>query len=624
MLVALIGLLAWTAVETTRHGAATRGMPELERDSLYLALLWAALLIVRRGVVTATLVGLLAGISGLSAFSLGRYLLAMPASPNALQGRLLYEPLGYANAEGMLAAFGVLLGLGLAVHGSRVAARALAAASLVPATAVLAFSESRGAEAALVVGIAVLLALDPERRRCAATAIAVLPLPLLAVIVGRRSQLGEGQASAVAVAHDGRVVAGLLVLLTAASFVIALHTLAAPRSVGRVTLPVSCLLALAVAGFAATRASALGDRPAYWRAAWTDFVAHPFVGSGPGTFASAWLRYRTVPHATLDAHNLYLQTLAELGPLGLALLAAFLVWPLVAARSAAKRHPYGAAAAGAYAAFVVHAGLDWDWQMPVLTAVAIVVAAAVIAAASEDRVLSPWTRSSRLVAVAAMVALAGAAGYTLMGNRRLSAASGAATRGACVKAERLATDAARWQPWSAEPYVLIGDCEARLGRSQAAAASFSRAIRLEPTSWRGWYGLAVVEGASAGVDNTWGGCHSPLGLKNLRGGEPCGDSSVADGIFSRPSVHARCRRGRRATSQCIAAWRSASAASATACALLGDVLPASFGSRRDRYRDADGGQHVQSFVELSSGLGGRDDPERLQGRRRQRLRDAVA
>ena len=64
----------------------------------------------------------------------------------------------------------------------------------------------------------------------------------------------------------------------------------------------------------------------------------------------------------LDAHSLYLETLAELGLVGLALLVLALAPPLVAGFRGVE-----AAATGGYVAFLIHAGLDWDWELPAVT-----------------------------------------------------------------------------------------------------------------------------------------------------------------------------------------------------------------------------------------------------------------
>ena len=79
--------------------------------------------------------------------------------------------------------------------------------------------------------------------------------------------------------------------------------------------------------------------------------------------------------ASATPTRLYLETAAELGLVGLAALIAFLAGIVLAARSA--REP---AAVAALAAFALHAGLDWDWELPALSLVAILLAARVIAA----------------------------------------------------------------------------------------------------------------------------------------------------------------------------------------------------------------------------------------------------
>src|SRR4051794_21532874 len=51
MLTFAVGLLGWVAAAATRSGLATAAVPELERDALYLAVLWAALAALRRATV---------------------------------------------------------------------------------------------------------------------------------------------------------------------------------------------------------------------------------------------------------------------------------------------------------------------------------------------------------------------------------------------------------------------------------------------------------------------------------------------------------------------------------------------------------------------------------------------
>ena len=102
------------------------------------------------------------------------------------------------------------------------------------------------------------------------------------------------------------------------------------------------------------------------------FRAQPLRGEGAGSFAGRWERSRSVELPMRDAHSLVLGTMTELGAVGLSLLAVFLASVAVAARRTRRRRgglrrSTGAAAAAAIATWLVHAGLDWDWEMPALT-----------------------------------------------------------------------------------------------------------------------------------------------------------------------------------------------------------------------------------------------------------------
>ena len=143
-----------------------------------------------------------------------------------------------------------------------------------------------------------------------------------------------------------------------------------------------------------------GYRPAYWHVAWHEYAAHPWLGSGAGTFGDYWQRHGNQASAggALDAHNLYLETLAELGPIGLALLVALLGLPLVTALRV-RWHPLASAATGAYVAFLAHAALDWDWEMPVVTLAGLVCGAALVVFNRQDartRLLSARSRGAAL------------------------------------------------------------------------------------------------------------------------------------------------------------------------------------------------------------------------------------
>ena len=122
------------------------------------------------------------------------------------------------------------------------------------------------------------------------------------------------------------------------------------------------------------------NRYDYWRVAFEEFGDNPIRGAGSGAFRVDWLRERTVLDPAKDAHSLYIETLGELGLVGAAILAALIVGLAVAARRAFRRVPVQAAGAiAALSVFAVHAGLDWDWEMPAVSLVALLCAGALIA-----------------------------------------------------------------------------------------------------------------------------------------------------------------------------------------------------------------------------------------------------
>jgi tetratricopeptide (TPR) repeat protein len=241
---------------------------------------------------------------------------------------------------------------------------------------------------------------------------------------------------------------------------------------------------VAVAGLAA--ALALGmtvgePRPDYWRVSFEQARGAPLLGTGAGTFERHWLLNRDEALLAKDAHNLYLETLAELGPLGLALLGAALAVPFVV-RSRAP------AATGAYAAFVVHAALDWDWEQA-----ALVLAALAAAAAALD---GRRVRIPRAAALAVTAVAGAAAALALVGNAAVARSADAAAESewpASARWARLAGDAA---PWAAEPWARLAEAQRARGDVDDARRSLREALDRDPRDPHLWVALArVTQGA---------------------------------------------------------------------------------------------------------------------------------
>jgi O-antigen ligase len=309
VLALLAGFVAWSALSALWSADPPASLREAARGMLYLVALSTMLLAVARVDARGLAFGVLTAATVLSGYGLLEYLVARPEI-DPIEGTLLFEPLGYANALGIVAAIGAVLSCGFALRARSFAARALRASPLAILVPTLALTESRGAWAASAIAFIVLVA------------------------VGFR--------------FSGRqLVVALTVLVIGAS---------------------------AVAW--SSRHDFYGERPTYWHVAWRDYRQHPVLGSGAGTYVLAWGRTLTPSgHIALDAHNLYLETLAEVGPVGLSLLVAALFLPLAGLRRGGDTLVPGAA----YLAFLIHAAVDWDWEMPAVTLLGLGCAASLLA-----------------------------------------------------------------------------------------------------------------------------------------------------------------------------------------------------------------------------------------------------
>ena len=281
--------------------------------------------------------------------------------------------------------------------------------------------------------------------------------------------------------------AAVLVLASSRGAVLALAVgaLAAAAAARRPPLVLAAVAAGLVVSHAAGFAGG-GERPRYWSVALGAAADHPLLGAGAGTFARVWLREREAGGRALDAHGLFVETFAELGAVGLALLVLALAFPLlVAARSRGS-----GIAVGVYAAFVVHAAADWDWELPAVVLVGLVAAAAIFAERPGAAVTAGTGTRALAVAGAAAVAVLALAGHR--GNDALVASDAALRRGDVEEAVRRARAAERWQPWAAEPWQQLARAQLARGDAAAAARSLRRAVahdRNDPNVWRE---LAVV------------------------------------------------------------------------------------------------------------------------------------
>jgi len=487
-LVALVGLAIWTAVSSVWSLDVTHTVDEVERIVVYVSAAGCALMLLPRAGERSLLVGVWAAVTLLAGYGLAIWLFPQYLGFESAADRYrLSAPVGYWNAFGILAAVGTILALGLATRSQVLVVRACAGASTVVLVTTLFFTFSRGGWLALAGGLTVAFAIDRRRLQLATTTFVLAPWATAAVFAASRSSaLTSANASLTAVTRDGHGLAVILIGLIALAgvAVVLLDTVEARFSVSPWVSRVYAVVLLAVVAVAigsvfvkygsppalARRAydafnsapitgenlnrrlfSLSGNgRGPQWHTAWQDVTAHPWLGSGAGTFAVWWFQHRQVRIAVQDVHNLYLETLAELGPVGLLLLVAALVVPLIAAVRA-RSHRFNAFGLGAYVAFLLHAAVDWDWEMPAVTLAALFCGLALLGRVAQERRLARLPGRMRLAGLAIVLPLMAFVVVTLLGNRALSDSSTDADAASYRAAKASAREAMGYLPWSAGP-----------------------------------------------------------------------------------------------------------------------------------------------------------------------------
>ena len=525
-------LAGWTWLSLLWSNDVDQTVLEGQRTLLYVAAAAAFVLVVRRVDVEPLLGGALIGI-----FLPAGYGLLTRLFPDRIgvfeeiAAYRLQEPVGYWNGLGLFAAMGATLALGFAARGSLLV-RTLAGAALPVLLTTTYFTFSRGAWVALGVGLVFAVAIDPRRLQLLLVGLLLAPVSGLALwLTSRQDALTRVDAPVPAATEQGHRLALYLLGLVGLSALIAAVFGLIER---RVSLPRAASVAFAgtlalvvVAGaiavfaryggphtiaekgwdsFAAKPLQNQADlnrrlfsfsgsyRVDLWRVALDDYDDHTALGSGAGSYEHYWNANRPFAHKVRDAHSLYLEMLAELGPLGLALLVLGLGVPLVAAFFA-RGHPLVPAALAAYVAYLVHAGVDWDWELPVLTIAALACGIGIVAAMGGDD--ERWLPSpARWGAVAVALGLAVVAFVGLIGASALSASQDALDRGRWEKAEDEARKASRWWPWSPEPWQRRGEAELGAGDTGSAAASFRKAVSKDRQDWLLWHELSTVTGGA--------------------------------------------------------------------------------------------------------------------------------
>ncbi len=522
--VAMVGLLvvftAWVALSAL-WSTSSNSILVTERDLIYPLGVSAVLLVTRSDRVPQLLAGVLGGITPVAAYALGTRLLRGSVFGGDIAGVRLSNPIGYWNGLAIFCVIGIFLAFGFVAHGRSRVGRVVAGVLPLVLVPTLYFTFSRGSWISLGIGLVVALALDPERLRLVTALLFTAPWPTAAAALAARSQALTHTNEALAVVrHDGHRLA-LWILLLAVGAAVSTAALVMvdarwrPQATIRRAYAAVLVLALA-AGLTATfvrygtpvalakkgwhsftgppvKSPNLNSRLLnlssngridLWRVAWQEAKAHPLVGGGAGSYGAYWLQHRPAALFVRDAHSLYMQELAEVGIVGLGLLAAALLIPLAFAVRM-RRERLVVPAAGAYVAFLVHQAVDWDWELPAMTLAGLLVGAAIVVTARRKRPLR-LSPTVRWPVVALFVGLAAFAFVGLVGNRRLAQSADAASAKNYRLAATRAREAIDWAPWSSDAWMQLGEAQYALGKHAAAMASFRKAVAKDPSNTGPW------------------------------------------------------------------------------------------------------------------------------------------
>jgi tetratricopeptide (TPR) repeat protein len=551
-------LTVWTAISVTWAVSPDDAWIESARTLSYAAVFGGGLCLARIAPRSgaAVLTGVVVAALAVSLYALASKVFPGQIAPDEIYARLR-APFGYWNAVGVMAALGVPGALWL---GARRDGRPALAALAYPVTGVLLLTVilaySRGSLLALAIGLALWFRSVPLRLRGVAVLVVSGAGTLLVAVwtfgQDRLTKDGVPLPPRSAAGHElGILVLVLAAVLLAAGLVTSFALAQGPfspalrRRAGHAIAAVLLTGLVAFLVIEATQPGGLGGRSSsawhqitdthakvpsnqpsrlaatgsvrarYWGEAGSVWASARLRGVGAGGFATARQRYSRDEQRVRHAHGYVMQTLADLGLVGLALsVLLLLAWARAALRAAPLRGPgteprHAAERAATLTllsvvvVFGVHSLVDWTWFIPG-TAVPALLAAGWLAGRgplAEPSVRDPGrsvtASPARLAAILGLAAGVLICAWAALGPLRSQHADDRALSrliaGDLRGAERASLDAADSDPLSPQPLYLLASVQEAAGHPLIARATLERAVRLVPDSSEPWLRLASFE-----------------------------------------------------------------------------------------------------------------------------------
>lgn len=543
---ALVLLSGWALLSGIWSDAPARGLLDAQRPLIYaLAVVVFGLLIRDPKQLRWSLWSVLGAFAIVCGAALVTRLLPdvwTVVEPDSLNQERLSYPVTYWNGLGLIAALGVLFAFHLAcqVRGPWLA-RILGAGAVPIFATTIYFTFSRGGVVAAVIALAVYLLVARPRGALTALIAAAAPTALaLSSAYGADLLASDNPTVGGAISQGHEVgwaltaaIAGAIALRAALLVLDRRLAAVAVRRFDRRTKAIAACTLVAVAAGGALIAGAPGwvdreldsftDEPPgtpqtdarqrfsrvdsngrfeYWEVSLDQFSDNQLLGGGADTFTLAWEQQRPFPGDVLNSHSLYLETLGELGLVGAVLLGTALGALLVgiATRLRGDQRPIYAVLLSAGLAWGLHAVVDWDWDLPVVTIWLFALGGAALASRNHGTPkrgpLSAWVR----LPLAALLVLLAVGPYTILSSQAwLDRGEDAFERRDCAAAAdaaRSSIDALGIRP---EPYQLLSYCAIRARQPRIAIARSRQAIANDPSNSDLIYDLALAR-AAAGHD----------------------------------------------------------------------------------------------------------------------------
>ena len=536
----LLGLAAWTLISGIWSSVPAVAFSDSQRVLGYAAAFvvgaWSCLLLGRRMSLALSPLALAGAVVALVT------LIVLWTGSNSHDffetDATLRYPIGYRNAEAAFFLMAMLPAIVLCVSRDlpwQLRGVLLASSTLMIELAILA--ESRASLPAVLIGVALLIGLHPDRlrvlgwlglaaipaaialpwlldpfqldagrsaaeipplhRACVAMAITTalsLGVGLVAARLGSRLSLSQRVRTGIS-----RALLGVLAVIILAGLVALFRSDGGPggfinRRVDQLTAGTPDL---------ASQGSRFGlnvssDRGEFWRVALDDFDRHPLDGEGAGGFRASYILNGKEGVQPEDPHSIEMLMLSELGIPGALLMLAFVGGGVVAILRTRRLGPEGAAlAAGALAIggyWFAHASVDWFWSYAAITLpVPFVIGAAAAPALRTERV-GVRTPLRTGLAIATVVLAVTIVPFFFAERDTDSALRG--WHADLPGAYTVLDNAADLNPWSSRALEAKAHIALANGDRQVALSAIDEGIKRTPEDWILYYQRAQAQGTA--------------------------------------------------------------------------------------------------------------------------------